>query len=150
VTSHPGPVVVGYDAKEPAKRALARAIQEATARNVPLVVVSVEDLPLDPEGPQNYGGLDDAPVQLTSIVAPEELQQEFEEARVAIEAAGVDAEFLWGAGDPARVIEDAARDRKASAVVLGAHHHRFFDGLLGTDVPAEVSKHLGTEVIVVE
>jgi nucleotide-binding universal stress UspA family protein len=150
VTQHPGPVVVGYDAKDPAKRALARAIEEAKTRGVGLVVVSVEDLPLDPEGPQNYGGLEDAPVQLASIVAPEEIQQQFEEAGAVVGAAGVEAEYLWGAGDPARFIADAAKDRKASVVVLGAHHHRFLDSILGTDVPAEVEHELGTDVIVVE
>ena len=149
MTSHRGPVVVGYDAKEPAQRALARAIEEATSRNVPLVVVSVDDMPLDPEGPQNYGSINE-PVRMIPIEAPEELREVFAEARVPVEAAGVSADYLWAAGDPAQVIADAAKDRKASVVVLGAHHHRFMDSLFGTDVPAEVEQHLGAEVIVVE
>jgi len=149
VTGDRGPVVVGYDAKEPAQRALARAIEEATSRNVPLVVVSVDEMPLDPEGPQNFGSIDE-PMRSIPLEPPDEVQEVFAKARVAVEAAGVSADYLWAAGDPAQVIADAAKDRKASAVVLGAHHHRFMDSLFGTDVPAEVEQHLGADVIVVE
>ena len=149
MTGDRGPVVVGYDAKEPAQRALARAIEEATSRNVPLVVVSVDEMPLDPEGPQNFGSIDE-PMRSIPLEAPDEVQEVFAKARVAVEAAGVSADYLWAAGDPAQVIADAAKDRKASAVVLGAHHHRFMDSLFGTDVPAEVEQHLGADVIVVE
>ena len=149
MTGDRGPVVVGYDAKEPAQRALARAIEEATSRNVPLVVVSIEEMPLDPEGPQNFGSINE-PLRSIPLEAPDEVQEVFAKARVAVEAAGVSADYLWAAGDPAQVIADAAKDRKASAVVLGAHHHRFMDSLFGTDVPAEVEQHLGAEVIVVE
>jgi nucleotide-binding universal stress UspA family protein len=143
-------VVVGYDGKEPAQRALARAVEEAKTRGVQLVVVAVEELPLDPQGPQNYGSLDDEPVQMLPIEAPADLQDIFAGAQTSIDAAGVSADYLWAAGDPARVIADAAHDRKASVVVLGAHHHRFMDRLLGTDVPAEVERELGADVIRVE
>ena len=149
MTGDRGPVVVGYDAKEPAQRALARAIEEATSRNVQLVVVSVDEMPLDPEGPQNFGSIDE-PMRSIPLEPPDEVQEVFAKARVAVEAAGVSADYLWAAGDPAQVIADAAKDRKASAVVLGAHHHRFMDSLFGTDVPAEVEQHLGADVIVVE
>ena len=147
---HPGPVVVGYDDKEPAKRALERAIDEAKKRGAQLVVVAVEELPLNPEGPQNFGSLDDTPVRMIPLVAPPDLQDIFADARKSIDEAGVDADYLWAAGDPAQVIADAALDRKASVVVLGAHHHRFMDRLLGTDVPAEVERELGADVVVVE
>ena len=148
--AHPGPVVVGFDDKEPARHALERAIEEAQARGVELVVVAVEDLPLDPEGPQNFGSLDDEPVRMIPLVAPPDLQDMFADARKVIDAAGVKADYLWAAGDPARVIADAAHDRKASVVVLGAHHHRFMDRLLGTDVPAEVERELGADVVIVD
>ncbi len=148
--SHGGPVVVGYDGKETAQRALARAVEEAKTRGVQLVVVAVEDMPLDPQGPQNYGSLDDEPMRMIPIEAPPDLQDLFAGAQTSIDAAGVSADYLWAAGDPARVIADAAHDRKASVVVLGAHHHRFMDRLLGTDVPAEVERELGADVIRVE
>jgi nucleotide-binding universal stress UspA family protein len=148
--THPGPVVVGYDDKEPAKRALERAIDEAKSRGAQLVVVAVEELPLNPEGPQNFGSLDDTPVRMIPLVAPPDLQDIFADARKSIDEAGVDADYLWAAGDPAQVIADAALDRKASVVVLGAHHHRFMDRFLGTDVPAEVERELGADVVVVE
>ena len=149
-TGHPGPVVVGFDDKEPARRALERAIEEAKERNAQLVVVAVEELPLNPEGPQNFGSLDDEPMRMIPLVAPPDLQEAFDDARRRIEEAGVEADYLWAAGDPAQVIADAARERKASMVVLGAHHHRFMDSLFGTDVPAEVERELGADVVVVE
>jgi nucleotide-binding universal stress UspA family protein len=145
-----GPVVVGYDGKDAAQRALARAVEEAKTRGVQLVVVAVEEMPLDPQGPQNYGSLDDEPLRSIPIEAPPDLQEIFAHAQTSIDAAGVSADYLWAAGDPARVIADAAHDRKASVVVLGAHHHRFMDALLGTDVPAEVERELGADVIRVE
>jgi nucleotide-binding universal stress UspA family protein len=148
--SHGGPVVVGYDGNEAAQRALGRAIEEAKTRGVQLVVVAVEEMPLDPQGPQNYGSLNDEPMRMMPIKAPPELQALFAAAQTSIDAAGVAADYLWAAGDPARVIADAAHDRKASIVVLGAHHHRFMDALLGTDVPAEVERELGADVIRVE
>jgi hypothetical protein len=54
-------IVVGYDDKEPAKRALERAIAEAKESGGTLVVVTVVEFPLDPEGPQSFGALDDSP-----------------------------------------------------------------------------------------
>jgi len=150
VTTHPGPVVVGFDDKEPARRALERAIEEAQARQAQLVVVAVEEMLLDPEGPQNFGSLDDTPARMIPLVAPPDLQDMFADARARIDEAGIEADYLWAAGDPAQVIADAARDRKASVVVRGAHHHRFMDKLFGTDVPAEVERELGADVVVVE
>jgi len=147
---HPGPVVVGFDDKEPARRALERAIDEAKQRNAQLVVVAVEEMPLNPEGPQNFGSLDDTPARMIPLVAPPDLQEAFDDAQKRIEEAGVEADYLWAAGDPAQVIADAARERKASVVVLGAHHHRFMDNLFGTDVPAEVERELGADLVVVE
>ena len=51
-TARPGPIVVGYDDEDAAKRALDRALDEAKANGTGLVVVSVVELPLDPEGPR--------------------------------------------------------------------------------------------------
>jgi nucleotide-binding universal stress UspA family protein len=143
-------IVVGYDDKEPAKRALERAIREAKAANAELVVVSVLAMPLDPEGPQNFGTLDDSPARMIPLVLPPELEPVVEHARKRAEEEGVRADYLWAAGDPAKTIVDAARDRKASLVVLGSHHHGIFGQLLGTDVAAEVKHKVGADLLVVE
>jgi nucleotide-binding universal stress UspA family protein len=143
-------ILVGYDDKEPAKRALERAIEEAKAANADLVVVSVLTMPLDPEGPQNFGTLDDSPARSIPLVVPPELEPVIEHARKRAEDEGVRADYVWAAGDPAKTIVDAARDRKASLVVLGAHHHGFLWKLFGVDVVDDVQSHLGTELVVVE
>jgi len=143
-------VVLGYDDKEPAKRALERAIQEAKADGAKLVVVSILVMPLDPEGPQNFGTLDDSPARMIPLVVPPELEPVIAHAMDRIRAEGVDADYLWAAGDPAKTIIDAARDRAASLVVLGSHHHGLLGRAFGADVAAEVKRAIGADLVVVE
>ena len=143
-------IVVGYDGEQPAARALDRAIAEAQGSRGHLVVVAVAEMPFDPEGPQNFGTLDDTPARMIPLVEPPELEPVFAAARQRIEAAGVPADYVWGAGEPAATVVEAARDRKADVVVLGAHHHGFFSRLLGTDVVSEVKRSVGCDVIVVD
>ena len=145
-----GSIVVGYDDEDAAKRALERALDEAKANGTDLAVVSVVELPLDPEGPQNFGTLDDSPARMIPLVVPDELEPVIAHARERVAAEGVSADFLWAAGDPANVLVDVARDRGASLVVVGSHHHGFMAKLLGTDVAAEVKRHAGADVLVVE
>jgi nucleotide-binding universal stress UspA family protein len=114
------------------------------------VVVAVSEMPLDPEGPQNFGTLDDSPARMIPLVEPPELGPVFAKAKERIGAAGVKADFVWGVGDPSTTILDAARDRKADVVVLGSHHHGFFSRVLGADVASEVKRAAGCHVIVVE
>ena len=143
-------IVVGYDGEAPAARALDRAIEEAQAAGGRVVVVAVSEMPLDPEGPQNFGTLDDSPARMIPLVEPSELAPLFAAARDQIAAKGVEADFVWGVGDPSTTIIDAARDRKADLVVLGAHHHGFFSRILGADVASEVKRSAGCDVVVVE
>ena len=148
--ARPGPIVVGYDDEDAAKRALDRALDEAKANGTGLVVVSVVELPLDPEGPQNFGTLDDSPARMIPLVVPEELEPVLAHARARVATEGVSADFLWAAGDPANVLVDVVRDHGASLLVVGSHHHGFLAKLVGTDVAAEVKRHAGADVLVVE
>jgi nucleotide-binding universal stress UspA family protein len=143
-------IVVGYDGEPPATRALDRAIDEARSSEGRLVVVAVSEMPLNPEGPQSFGRIDDTPADMIPLVEPPELTPVFAAARERIDAAGLSADFVWGAGEPANAIVGAARDRKADVVVVGAHHHGLLSRLFGTDVPAEVKRSAGCDVIVVE
>src|SRR5688572_9461932 len=143
-----GPIVVGYDDEDAAKRALDRALDEAKTNGTGLVVVTVVELPLDPEGPKNFGTLDDSPARMIPLVLPEELEPVVAHARERVAAEGVSADFLWAAGDPANVLVDVARDRGASLVVVGSHHHGFLAKLVGADVAAEVKRHAGADVLV--
>jgi nucleotide-binding universal stress UspA family protein len=143
-------IVVGYDDEAAARRALDRALEEAQASGVRVVVVSVIELPLDPEAPRNFGTLGDGPPGTIPHDVPDVLAPALDHARDRVAAAGVEADFLWAAGDPANVIVDVARDRNASLVVVGSHHHGFLARLVGSDVAAEVKRRAGADVVVVD
>lgn len=143
-------IVVGYDDDEPARRALDHAIEEAGSRQAQIVVVAVAEMPFDPEGPQSFGTLDDSPARMIPLVVPPELEPVLSHARERVEAAGIAADFVWAAGEPASAIVAAARERKAELVVVGKHHHGFLTRLLGTDVAAEVEREAGCAVVVVD
>jgi nucleotide-binding universal stress UspA family protein len=142
-------IIVGYDDKEPAKRALDRAIEEAKARNGRLVVIAVAEMPLDPADPRNFGTLDDGSAELGIQETPE-LERALDDARTVIEPTRIEADYVWAAGDAGRQIVDLARDRGASLIVIGGHHEGFFARTFGMSVQDEVKKHADCDVIVVE
>ena len=144
-----GPIVVGFDGSDGADPALGRAIEEAKTTGGRLVVVAVAGMPLDPEGPMAYGMLGEE-VATLPIVEPPELVGVLGLARERIEAAGLDADYVWEAGEPAGAILREARDRDAALVVVGKGHHSRLGRWLGTDVAADVEKHAGCPVLVVE
>ena len=143
-------IVVGYDGDDASGRALDRAIEEARAANAQLVVVAVAELPLNPEGPQNFGTLDDSPARMIPLVEPPELEPVFLKARERVKAAGLSADYTWAAGDPSSAIVGAATERGARLIVLGSHHHGLLSRMFGTDVASEVKRSAGCDVIVVE
>jgi nucleotide-binding universal stress UspA family protein len=140
-------IIVGYDGDEHGNRALERAIEEARARSARLVVIAVEELPLDPGGPRNFGTLDDGP--RPGIAEPPELVRILGEARERVRAARLQADYVWAAGDPARAIVDLARDRGAGLIVIGAGHEGFFKSLFGLGIADEVERDAGCDVLVV-
>jgi nucleotide-binding universal stress UspA family protein len=146
----PRTILVGYDASEAANRALDRAIEEARTSGGDLVVLAVAEMPLNPEGPQSFGTLDDSPARMIPLVEPDALEPVLAEARRRVESAGLRADYAWAAGEPASAIVEEARDRDAALVVVGSHHHGLLGRLLGTDVAAEVKRQAGCEVIAVE
>jgi nucleotide-binding universal stress UspA family protein len=142
-------VLVGFDDSAAARRALDRGIEEARTRHRRLVVLSVFEVPLDPQVDRYFGTLDDiSDWEGRPISPPPELVGLLAEARDRVESAGLEASFMWAAGEPGRAIVDAARDARADVVVLGEHHHGFLAGLFGTDVAASVERELGSAVIV--
>ena len=74
-------IVVGYDGAERSSKALDRAIDEAREDGAKLVVVAVAEMPLNPEGPQNFGTLDDSPARMIPLVEPPELEPILAEAK---------------------------------------------------------------------
>ena len=143
-------IVVGYDGEQAAERALDRAIEEARGSGARLVVVAVLALPLNPEGPQNFGTLDDSPARMIPLVVPPELEPVQQHAAERISAEGIEAELFWAVGDPAQEIVDAAREHKASVVIVGSHHHSLLGRLLRLDVAAEAERELDAKVIAVD
>ena len=141
-------IVVGYDGAAPASRALDRAIEEARTSRAQLLVVAVAEMPLNPEGPQNFGSLDDTPARMIPLVEPAELEPVLAEARERVESAGLTGEYTWAAGEPASAIVGAARERGADLIVIGSHHHGRLARLLGPDVATQIKRDAGCEVIV--
>jgi nucleotide-binding universal stress UspA family protein len=147
-----GTILIGFDESEVAERALDRAIEEAKASGDALVVLAVLDMPFDPEGPQSFGSLTEES-QMIPLVEPPELGPVLAKARARVEEAGLQAEYVWAAGNASEKIASAARDHAARLVVLGAHHHGFLGRLLGGDVAGEVERELGEldlDVVVVD
>ena len=143
-------IVVGYDGAERSSRALDRAIDEAQSARAKLLVIAVAEMPLNPEGPQNFGTLDDSPARMIPLVEPPELEPILAEAKERIEAAGITGEYTWAAGEPADAIVGAARDSGAKLIVIGSHHHGLLSRIFGPDVATQVKRDAGCDVIVAE
>ncbi len=144
-----GTILIGFDGSEGADRALDRAISEAQSSGDTLLVLSVFEMLLDPEGPQNFGNINES-AEMIPLVEPAELEPILARARARVEAAGLEADYVWAVGNAADKIAATARDRKARLVVLASHHHGFLSRFLGTDVAVEVERELGSSVLVVE
>ena len=143
-------IVVGYDGTEPASQALERAIEEARSVRAQLLVVAVSEMPLNPEGPQNFGTLDDTPARMIPLVEPAELEPVLAGAKERVDAAGLTGEYLWAAGEPASAIVDAARERGAELIVIGSQHHGLLARVLGPDVATQVKRDAGCDVMVAD
>jgi nucleotide-binding universal stress UspA family protein len=142
-------ILIGYDDSEGADRALDRAIAEATSSGETLVVLAVFEMLLDPEGPQNFGNINES-AEMIPLVEPPELEPILARARARVDAAGLEGDYVWAVGNPADKIAATARDRHARLVVLASHHHGFLSRFLGTDVAVEVERELGSSVLVVD
>jgi nucleotide-binding universal stress UspA family protein len=142
-------IVTGYDGESRAEQVLAKAI-ELTAGGE-LVVVVDQYMPVDP----NFAVVSYAPAEADiplvggDDTVPPVLEPIVDKARAQLDAAGARARFVWGAGDPARLIVDTAKDVKATKIVIGKDHHSFLGKLFGEDVEAEVKREAGCEVVVV-
>ena len=141
-------ILVGYDGSEGGRRALDRAVAEARASHGRLTVVSVANMPLNPEDPRNYGTLDDiSPGEGGRLSPPPDVVAHLEEARDILAEAGVRADLTWAAGEPGHEIVETAKRIDAQTIVLGEHHHGFLSKLFGGDVDAEVQREAGCNVI---
>jgi nucleotide-binding universal stress UspA family protein len=140
-------ILVGYDGSTGARRALDAAIAEARERRSSITILAVEELPLDPQGPRNFGTMGDiASWEGRELEAPPDVVEHLAEARDALVAAGLGGELSWAVGEPAAAIVDAARSMRADVIILGEHHHGFLTRYFGADVGAEVQRVAGCAV----
>ena len=141
-------ILVGYDGTDSGKRALERAADEAREHHAPVTVLSVVNLPLDPDEPRNFGTLDDiSPGEGQPYGPPAETIDYLREAEEILSAAGVDPDLAWVIGDPGTEIVQYAKRINARTIVVGEHHHGFLSRTFGGDVDGEVQREAGSNVI---
>jgi nucleotide-binding universal stress UspA family protein len=106
-------------------------------------------MPLDPQGPRNFGTLGDISAREGQpLQAPPSVVSHLEKARDKLAAAGLDAELRWAAGEPGNAIVETAQAVRADVIVLGEHHHGLLSSVFGADVAAEVRREAGCDLIV--
>jgi nucleotide-binding universal stress UspA family protein len=135
-------IVVGYDDTESAKRALARAADLASSREVKLIVTSVA--PVLPPAVTARG------LGPTDPVDPPEIHRaELEQARDFLRKRGIDAEFDLEIGEPAATIVKVADKHQADAIVVGTREPGLADRLMRGSVSQGVSKQAHCDVVIV-
>src|SRR5579862_8131559 len=103
-------IVTGFDGKSRSEQVLARAIELAAGGE--LVIVVGEYAPVDPGLPSMVyePTFETVPLPDPEAPPPPTLAPIIDKARSQAQAAGVTPRFVWGAGDPSRLIVDTARD----------------------------------------
>ena len=133
-------IVVGYDDTDGSKRALERAAEIAGAFGGRLIVTSV------------------APVQYYAMrsrgpVGPGETVQDhrdlLEHARSALEGKGIEADYVWAAGEPGDTIVEVADERNADLIVVGTREPGIVERLIGGSVSQEVAREAECDVLIV-
>jgi len=114
------------------------------------MVLAVLELPVDPTAPRAFGTMGDGPPAGGPFPEPPEITSVLDAARARLDGSGVRAEYRWAPGDPAGLLIATAAEHDVDLVVVGAHHHGLLGRLLGGDVAAELRRHAGCEVQIVE
>jgi nucleotide-binding universal stress UspA family protein len=143
-------ILVGFDDSDASARALERAADEARRSAQHLVVLAVLELPLDPRDPHQFGTAGDGTPKTGPFPEPPEITDILGDARAQLDGSGVSADYVWAPGEPARLIVDVAKERGASTIVVGHHHHSMLGRLFGTDVAADVQRDAECEVVLVD
>ena len=143
-----GPLVVGYDGRDESERALTRGLSEAQERGVGVIVLVVGSIPYEVVDPYDAGSLGMAvlppiPPKVRSSSSPHRTKR----------AAGLASPVSTGRWSgrwvtPPPRSSGSHRERHASAIVVGTHHHSALGRFLGTDTAAELVRDAHCDVIV--
>jgi nucleotide-binding universal stress UspA family protein len=128
-------ILVAYDGGDPAKRALETAIELAKKFDALVGVISV--VPFHP-GRVPVDPWDDRPVHTAELV----------EAREALRAAGIEADFIEPYGDPAQTIEQVAEDGGYDMIVIGSRGLGLASRVLRGSVSEHVATHATATVVI--
>lgn len=133
-------IVVGYDEGEPAKRALARAVELAKAFGGELVVTSVARAFV----PAGHGLGPADPVDTI-----EEHDEQLRHAAAFLEEQGLEGEYVTALGEAAREILQIAETRDADLIVVGTREPGVLSRLFGFSVSGGVQRHAHCDVLIV-
>jgi nucleotide-binding universal stress UspA family protein len=133
-------IVVGYDESEPAKRALARAVDLAKTFGGKLVVTSVARAFV----PAGHGLGPEDPVDTI-----EEHDEQLRYAAAFLAEHGLEGEYVTALGDPAHEIVTIADARDADMIVVGTGEPGVLARLFGLSVSGEVQSHAHCDVLIV-
>jgi nucleotide-binding universal stress UspA family protein len=133
-------IVIGYDATDPAERALERAAQLAGAFGSQVIVISVS--PVSHAAGRGVAGPD-------PTSPPELHDKELGDARRRLQEYGVEPELVLGLGDPPRTMVELAEERGADLIVLGTRQVGALARMLGQSVSEEVLRSAPCDVLLV-
>ena len=128
-------ILMAYDGGDPARKALKAAIELAKKFDASMTVVSV--VPVHP-GRAPIDPWDDTTVHA----------QELLEAKKVLREAGIEAELLEPAGDPAKTIERIAADGGYDTIVMGSRHLGAIERVLQGSVSEHVATHADATVVI--
>ena len=132
-------IIVGYDGTEPAKRALERAADLASAFGSHLIVTSVVAV-LTSAAPRSIGtDPEDEGVHEAQLAAAKEF----------LTGRGIEADYIEALGHPAESIVEAAVERGADMIVVGTREPGFAQRLLGNSVSDAVAHRAHCDVLIV-
>jgi nucleotide-binding universal stress UspA family protein len=134
-------IVVGYDASEPANRALERAAQLAEAFSAKLVVTSVAPVAI-PAVRGTYGPIDPTDT-------PQDHERELVQAQQRLQGRNVTAQYQVALGEPAETIVQVAEAVGADLIVVGTREPGLIQRLLGQSVSEEVQRRAHCDVLIV-
>jgi nucleotide-binding universal stress UspA family protein len=129
-------ILLAYDGGDPAKHALAAAIDMAKKFGATISVISV--VPFHPGTRTPIDPWDDSSVHAKELL----------EAKQLLRENGIEAELLEPAGDPARTIERVAKEGGFDTIVLGSRGLGAIDRMLQGSVSEHVATHAEATVVI--